>query len=298
MVFLPKKEVLSLEELETLSKAFIDRGVTKIRLTGGEPLVRKGIDQLIEALGREVRQGRLKELTLTTNGTQLDRFAPFLAKAGVKRVNISLDTLDAAAFKRITRLGDFRKVMTGIKAAKDAGLRVKINMVALKGVNDAEIPTMLDWVSENAMDLTLIETMPLGDVGRERANTYLPLQAVIADNQTRFDLVPSLYRTGGPSRYYEIGKSGSRLGLITPLSQNFCSTCNRVRVTATGRIYMCLGQDDHVDLRAAMRGPEPAEALDKALEIAMSRKPKAHDFAIENNQMVGKVDRHMSMTGG
>lgn len=298
MVFLPKKDILTIEEMITLSRAFIDRGVTKIRLTGGEPLVRKGIDHLIQSLGEAVHDGSLQELTLTTNGTQLTRYAPLLAEAGVKRINISLDTLDADSFRSITRLGDIQRVFDGIDASLDAGLRVKINMVALKGTTDHGIPDMIDWVIKKDLDLTLIEAMPLGEIGTERADTYLPLSAVLDQLKGRYELIPSLYRTGGPSRYYDIGQTGSRLGLITPLSQNFCATCNRVRVTATGRIYMCLGQEDHIDLRAALRGDRPADDLSKALDTAMRRKPLAHDFAVTDGEMTGTVDRHMSMTGG
>ena len=298
MVFLPKKEVLTLEEMITLSDAFIERGVDKIRLTGGEPLVRKGIETLIEALGQRVKAGLLKELTLTTNGTQLARFAPLLADAGVRRVNVSLDTLDADTFRKVTRLGDIDKVLDGIKAAQDTGLRVKINTVALNGVNDQHIPAMIRWVIAEGLDISLIETMPLGNTGSDRVPTFLPLTAYLDGLKREFDLIPSLHKTGGPSRYYDIGTSGSRLGVITPLTNNFCATCNRVRVTATGRIYMCLGQDDHIDLRAALRGDNREADLEAALNRAMQRKPKAHDFAVSDGEMTGTVGRHMSMTGG
>ena len=298
MVFLPKKEVLSLEEMITLSDAFIARGVDKIRLTGGEPLVRKGVETLIEALGARVQDGSLRELTLTTNGTQLPRFASLLKDAGVSRINVSLDTLDAAVFKRITRLGDINQVFKGIDAAKEAGLRVKINTVAMAGENEHEIPELIRWASREDLDITLIETMPLGDTGADRATSFLSLMPYLDHLKEQFDLVPSLHKTGGPSRYYDIAGTNSRLGVITPLSHNFCATCNRVRVTATGRIYMCLGQDDHIDLRAALRGPSPEHDLPAALDKAMMRKPKSHDFAMTDGEMTGKVNRHMSMTGG
>ncbi len=297
MTFLPKREVLSLEELLAVCTAFIHRGVRKIRLTGGEPLVRRDILWLINALGAQLGRGMLDELTLTTNGTQLPRFAGDLARAGMRRVNVSLDSRDPDRFRAITRLGDVRQVEAGIDAAQDAGLRVKVNMVAVRGVNDDEIADMLAWCSGRGMDLTLIETMPMGDDIAARDAQFLPLTAVLDDLKAKFQLTPSQHQTGGPARYYDVGTSGTRLGLITPLTQNFCAGCNRVRVTCTGRIYMCLGQDDHIDLRAALRGETP-HSLDTLLDRAMLAKPERHDFAAEGGQLTGGVGRHMSHTGG
>ncbi len=298
MTFLPKPEVLSLEEMLALCEAFIERGVRRIRLTGGEPLVRRNIIWLIEQLGQKIEAGELDEVTLTTNGTQLTKMAEDLFKAGVRRINVSLDTLKPEQFHTITRRGQLDQVLAGIKAAKQAGLRVKINTVALKGLNEAEIPDILGWCIDEGLDHTLIETMPLGDTGENREDHYLPLTNIFPDLMYRHALTPSSYKTGGPARYFDIEGSQSKLGLITPLTGNFCDGCNRVRVTCTGRIYMCLGQDDHVDLRAALRSENPAEALTKALGQAMINKPKGHDFAMSNGQMVGEVGRHMSHTGG
>ncbi|WP_420429112.1 GTP 3',8-cyclase MoaA [Kordiimonas sp.] len=298
MVFLPKPDVLTLEEMLGLSRAFMERGVRRIRLTGGEPLVRKGIIWLINALGDEVKRGNLDELTLTTNGTQLPHMAEDLARAGVKRINVSLDTLDADLFSEITRRNRLADVLNGIKAAKAAGLQVKINTVALKGQNETELPALLDWCIGEGLDLTLIETMPLGDVADAREDQYLPLTDVLPKLLKKHNLSPSGHRTGGPARYFNIEGTTSRLGLITPLTGNFCEGCNRVRVTCTGRIYMCLGQDDHVDLRAAIRSDNPQVNLNTALDKAIGIKPKGHDFAMKGDQMVGKVGRHMSQTGG
>lgn len=298
MTFLPKPDVLTLEELFDLSKAFIDHGVRRIRLTGGEPLVRKGILTLIKRLGDEVASGNLDEVTLTTNGTQLPQMADALYRAGIRRINVSLDTLDAKLFEEISRRDRLEQVLDGIKAAKAAGLKVKINTVALKGQNETEIPAILDWCLAEGLDLTLIETMPLGDIEGAREDSYLPLTALLPGLNTRWNLRPSTFKTGGPARYFAIEGSDNRLGLITPLTGNFCDGCNRVRVTCTGRIYMCLGQDDHVDLRAALRSDNPDQALEAALGKAMIQKPKGHDFAMKDNRMVGTVGRHMSATGG
>ncbi len=298
MEFLPKADVLTLEELYDLSRAFMDRGVRRIRLTGGEPLVRKGILWLIERLGEDVAQGTLDEVTLTTNGTQLSKMSKDLYRAGVRRINVSLDTLNPALFSEIARRDKLQQVLQGIRAAKAAGLNVKINTVALKGQNEDEIPEILDWCLREGLDLTLIETMPLGDVDDVREDRYLPLTNLMPRLESHWALSASDHKTGGPARYYSIKGAENRLGLITPLTGNFCDGCNRVRVTCTGRIYMCLGQDDHVDLRAALRSDNPPTALDHALGTAMGLKPKGHDFAMENDRMVGKVGRHMSHTGG
>ena len=298
MTFLPKNEVLSLEELLKLSQAFIVRGVRRIRLTGGEPLVRKNILWLIEQLGAEVQARRLDEITLTTNGTQLPQLAEKLYAAGLRRVNISLDTLDRDLFKKIARRDQLERALEGIKAAKSAGLHVKINTVAMRNRNEQELPQLLNWAIANQLDLTLIETMPLGEVAGAREDTYLPLSAVLPNLQKQHELLPSKSRTGGPARYYNIGDTGLKLGLITPLTNNFCEGCNRVRVTCTGRIYMCLGQDDHVDLRKALRSHSPEAQLETCLSKAMGLKPLGHDFAMSDGQMQGKVNRHMSQTGG
>jgi len=299
MTFLPKPEVLTLEEMLVLSRAFMERGVRRVRLTGGEPLVRKNILWLIDALGQEVKRGNLDEITLTTNGTQLAHMAGDLAAAGVKRINVSLDTLNHEKFSEITRRDRLDDVLAGIRAARDAGIKIKINTVALKGKNDAELVDILDWCISEGLDLTLIETMPLGDVADAREDHYLPLGAVLAQLCQSHELTPSGHRTGGPARYFDIGKTGRKLGFITPLTGNFCDGCNRVRVTCTGRIYMCLGQDDHVDLRAALRSSNPQAMLHAALDRAIGAKPKGHDFAMSGDgHMVGKVERHMSQTGG
>ncbi len=298
MVFLPKSNVLTLEELLELSEAFMKRGVRRIRLTGGEPLVRKNILWLIEALGRHVTSGELDEVTLTTNGTQLPKMANDLYRAGVRRINVSLDTLDNDQFKTISRRDRLDAVLNGIEAAKAAGLQVKINTVAMKGFNEEEIPDLVDWATSQDFDITLIETMPMGDVEGNREDSYLPLTAVKAALDSQFSLQSTDYRTGGPARYYSVGDRNARLGLITPLTNNFCEGCNRVRVTCTGRIYMCLGQDDHIDLRAALRAEGNPNALDEALDTAMGLKPRGHDFAVSDGKMVGKVHRHMSHTGG
>ena len=275
MQFLPRAEVLSLEEAHRLALAFIDRGVTKIRLTGGEPLVRRDMIELVRALGRRLGSG-LEELTLTTNGTQLRQFATDLAEAGVERVNVSLDTLDRATFERLTRRDRLETVLDGIAAAREAGLKVKLNTVALKGVNEHEIPAMIEWAHGEGHDVTLIEVMPLGEVDGERIDHYLPLDAVRSDLENRWTLTPSGHRTGGPSRYVNIAETGGRLGFITPLTGNFCEGCNRVRVTATGQLYACLGGREQVDLRAAVRSDDPDRALAEALDTAMAIKPERH----------------------
>lgn len=298
MAFLPKKDLLSLEELDRLCTVFIEKGVRKLRLTGGEPLVRKNIMHLVRQLSRHLETGALEELTLTTNGSQLSRFAHELADCGVKRINVSLDTLDPDKFRTITRWGDLSKVMAGIEAAEAAGLRIKINAVALKGFNDAELPEMLRWTHGRGMDLTVIETMPMGEIDADRTDQYLPLSQLRADLERRFTLTDISYKTGGPARYVEVAETGGRLGFITPLTHNFCESCNRVRLTCTGMLYMCLGQDDDADLRAPLRASEGNELLSNAIDEAIGRKPKGHDFVIDRRTRRPAVARHMSVTGG
>ena len=298
MTFLPKRDLLTLEELDRLCTAFVEKGVRKIRLTGGEPLVRRNIMSLFRAIGRHVGTGKLDELTVTTNGSQLERFACELVDAGVRRINVSLDTLDKAKFKAITRWGEIGKVMAGIKAARDAGLAVKINTVALKGVNDSEIETMIRWAHGEGMDMTLIETMPMGDIDGDRTDQYLPLSLVRANLEERFTLDDIPYKTGGPARYVQVGETGGRLGFITPMTHNFCESCNRVRITCTGTLYMCLGQDDAADLREPLRASEGNDLLNDAIDEAISRKPKGHDFVIDRRNNRPSVSRHMSVTGG
>ncbi|MCO6186341.1 GTP 3',8-cyclase MoaA [Rhizobium sp. L1K21] len=298
MTFLPKRDLLTLEELERLCSAFISRGVRKIRLTGGEPLVRKNIMYLVRALGDKVKNGELDELTLTTNGTQLARFAEELAEAGVRRINVSLDTLDPEKFHSITRWGNLEQVMAGLDAAQKAGLQIKINAVALKGFNEAEIPQMLEWAHGRGMDFTLIETMPLGDISEDRTDQYLPLSQVRARLSERYTLNDIPYKTGGPARYVEVQETGGRLGFITPLTHNFCESCNRVRLTCTGTLFMCLGQEDAADLRAPLRASEGNELLLNAIDEAIGRKPLGHDFDINRQNKKPAVERHMSMTGG
>jgi cyclic pyranopterin phosphate synthase len=294
MTFLPRKDVLSLEEMVALADIFIARGVKRIRLTGGEPLVRKGIDLLVPELGKRIGRG-LDELTMTTNGTQLARHARMLFGSGVRRINVSLDSRDPERFRHITRRGDLAQVLEGIDAADAAGLRVKINMVALKGLNDDEIGAMLGWCGARGFDLTLIETMPLGEVEEDRTEHYLPLSEVRAQLEREFALIPSLARTGGPARYFEVDGLGIRLGMITPLTQNFCDGCNRIRVAATGTVFGCLGHDQRVELREIMRSGG-AEAVDSALDRLLAGKPKGHQFKIEAARPA--VARHMSVTGG
>jgi len=296
MSFLPRSAILSLEEIGEIADAFVARGVRKIRLTGGEPLVRRGVIDLARTIGRHVGQG-LDELTLTTNGTRLVEQAAALRDAGIRRVNVSLDSRDPDLFRHITRHGDVAQVLDGIAAAKAAGLRIKINMVALKGVNEDEIAPMLRWCAAEGHDLTLIETMPLGAIDEDRVDRYLPLDAVRDRLAEDFTLIPTLERTGGPARYYEIEGLATRIGLITPLTENFCGGCNRVRLTVEGKLYMCLGQEDRVDLRQALRDGGPA-ALDAAIDQAMALKPLRHDFAIADREAAPAVSRHMSVTGG
>ena len=297
MTFLPKREVLSLEELERICGAFIDMGVRRIRLTGGEPLVRRDVMTLVEALGRRIGPDGLSELTLTTNGTQLAKHAAGLARAGVKRINVSLDTLDADAFRTATRWGDVEKVKAGIFAARDAGLHVKINAVALRGLNEHEFDRMLEWCGLHDFDLCLIETMPMGEIAEDRTDRYLSLDVVRARLRLNWTLTESAYATGGPARYFDVAQTGTRLGFITPLSHNFCESCNRVRLTCTGTLYMCLGQDDAADLRTPLRAGLRDEPLKDAIREAISRKPKGHDFVIERARPAA-VSRHMSVTGG
>ncbi len=310
MTFLPKREVLSLEELDRLCSAFIEKGVRKLRLTGGEPLVRKNIMSMIRSLGRHLDSGALEELTLTTNGSQLSRFAHELYDCGVRRINVSIDTLNAHKFKVVTRWGNLDKVLDGIRTATAAGLKIKINMVALKGVNEHEIVEMMEWCHGEGHDLTLIAPMPLGvdvstgrlsgfgEIDGDRTDQYLPLSTVRQRLSDQFTLTDIPYKTGGPARYVTIEETGGRLGFITPLTHNFCESCNRVRVTCTGQLYMCLGQDDMADLRAPLRASEGNEVLNAAIDEAIGRKPKGHDFVIDRKSRQPAVSRHMSVTGG
>jgi GTP 3',8-cyclase len=298
MTFLPKADLLSLEELDRLCSAFVAKGVTKLRLTGGEPLVRRGIMTLISSLSRHLAGGTLREITLTTNGSQLQRYASELKAHGIDRINISLDTLDAEKFRAITRWGDLEKVMGGIDAAQAAGLQVKINAVALKGVNEDEIVDLIAWAHGRGMDLTVIEVMPLGDIDESRLDQYLPLSIVRARIAERYTLDDIDYRTGGPARYVRVKETGGRLGFITPMTHNFCESCNRVRITCTGMLYMCLGHDDAADLRSPLRASESDDPLYAAIDEAISRKPKGHDFLIDRRHQAPALSRHMSMTGG
>ncbi|MCW1844061.1 GTP 3',8-cyclase MoaA [Prosthecomicrobium hirschii] len=298
MTFLPKRDVLSLEELDRLCSAFVARGTRKIRLTGGEPLVRKDIMTLFRSLSRHLESGAMEELTVTTNGSQLARYAGDLKACGVERINVSVDTLDPVKFKAITRWGDLAKVKAGIEAALAAGLKIKINAVALKGVNEHEIDDMIRWAHADGMDLTLIETMPLGDIDGDRTDQYLPLSQVRADLMDRWTLQDIDYQTGGPARYVRVAETGGRIGFITPLTHNFCESCNRVRVTCTGTLYMCLGQDDAADLRLPLRQSESDAPLHAAIDEAIGRKPKGHDFIIDRRRAKPAVSRHMSVTGG
>ncbi|MGB8841575.1 MAG: GTP 3',8-cyclase MoaA [Aliidongia sp.] len=299
MSFLPKAEILSLEELDRLCTAFIRLGVRKLRLTGGEPLVRRNVLWLIDRLGRHLSSGALDELTLTTNGSQLARHAGHLAAAGVRRINVSVDTLDQGKFAAITRWGRLDQVLTGLEAAKQAGLQVKINAVALKGVNDMEFDRLIGWCGAEGFDLTLIEVMPMGEIGGDaRLDQYLPLSLVRADLARRWTLTEIDHRTGGPARYVRVEETGGRLGFITPLTHNFCESCNRVRLTCTGTLYMCLGQEDAADLRAPLRASTDDAALEAAIGAAIARKPKGHDFIIDRRHRGPAVARHMSVTGG
>jgi GTP 3',8-cyclase len=298
MTFLPKKDVLSLEELDRLCSAFVAKGVRKLRITGGEPLVRRNIMSLFRALGRHLDTGALDELTLTTNGSQLPKYAQELYDSGVRRINVSIDTLDPDRFHAITRWGSLDKVMAGLEAAEKAGLQIKINAVALKGVNEQEIPSMIQWAHGRGYDLTLIETMPLGEIEENRTDQYLPLSKVRADLENNWTLTDIPHKTGGPARYVKVEESGGRLGFITPLSHNFCESCNRVRVTCTGTLYMCLGQDDAADLCTPLRASEGDDLLSRAIDEAILRKPKGHDFVIDRDTKNPAVGRHMSVTGG
>jgi len=298
MEFLPRDEVLSLEELDRACSAFITRGVEKIRLTGGEPLVRRGIMNLIESLSRHLKTGALRELTLTTNGSQLSKFADQLAENGIKRINVSIDTLDPTKFAEITRLGILDKVLEGVAAAKEAGLKVKINTVAVRGFNDNEFDDMIAWCGKMGCDLTFIETMPLGEIGGVRSDQYLPLLGVKDRLSDRWTFTESSLNTGGPSKYVTVGETGQKVGFITPLSEHFCETCNRVRLTCTGTLYMCLGQDDAVDLRKPLRQSESNDPLLAAIDGAINRKPKGHEFVIDETHDKPALARHMSVTGG
>ncbi|MCC7427889.1 MAG: GTP 3',8-cyclase MoaA [Alphaproteobacteria bacterium] len=299
MTFLPKAEILTLEELDRLASAFIRLGVRKLRLTGGEPLVRKDVMTLFRSLGRHIAAGALNELTVTTNGSQLARFAPELYAAGVRRINVSLDTLDPAKFAAITRWGRLEKTLDGIFAAKAAGMAIKINAVALKGVNEDEFDRMIAWCGEHGFDLCLIEVMPMGDISQDRLDQYLPLSLVRARLMERWTLADTDYTTGGPARYATVKETGRRIGFITPMTHNFCESCNRVRLTCTGMLYMCLGQDDDADLRAVLRKPGATDTdIEAAIRAAIARKPKGHDFVIDRRRNRPAVGRHMSLTGG
>ena len=297
MEFLPKKDVLSLEELDRLCNTFIDLGVKKLRITGGEPLVRKNIMHLFKSLGKKLGKG-LEELTLTTNGSQLTRYSKDLFDSGIRRINISLDSLNKNKFKKITRIGDFDKVIQGIMAANKAGLKIKINTVALKGINDNEILDLVNWCGENKFALTFIEVMPMGEIGEKRADQYMPLTDVRNLIQTKYSLTEDPLRTGGPARYVHCHETDQKIGFITPHTHNFCEMCNRVRITCTGEMYMCLGQQDKADLKTPLRKSENNQLLKNAIYEAISRKPKGHDFVIERKQDEKFVPRHMNVTGG
>jgi cyclic pyranopterin phosphate synthase len=298
MTFLPKADLLTLEELDRLCSAFVRKGVRKIRLTGGEPLMRRDVMTLIRALGSHLDSGALDELTLTTNGSQLARYADELFAAGIRRVNVSLDTLKPGLFQQITRWGRLPQVLEGIDAAKRAGLRIKINTVALKGMNEAEIPALIEWAHGEGHDITLIETMPMGDIEGDRIAQYLPLSDVRRALATRWSLEELDMRTGGPARYVHVKETGGRLGFITPLTHNFCESCNRIRLTCTGTLYMCLGREDSADLRAPLRASKDDTLLDSAIDEAIGRKPKGHDFIIDREHNRPAIARHMSLTGG
>ena len=298
MAFLPKRDLLTLEEIDRICSAFVDRGVRKLRITGGEPLVRRDIMTLFGSLSRHLDSGVLDELTVTTNGSQLARHAKELAACGVKRINVSIDTLDPEKFRRITRWGDLTKVLQGLDAAQNAGLKVKINTVALKGVNEDEIEALLEWAHGRGMDLTLIEVMPLGEIDGQRIDQFLPLSLVRARLAGRYTLEDLADRTGGPARYVRVKETGGRLGFITPMTHNFCESCNRVRLTCTGQLFMCLGQEDAADLRAPVRASESNELLERSIVDAIARKPKGHDFIIDRRHARPALSRHMSVTGG
>ena len=299
MTFLPKAELLSLEELDRLCSSFVNLGVKKLRITGGEPLVRRGIMTFFEAMGRHLETGALEELTLTTNGSQLSRFAQPLYDLGMRRINVSLDTLKDDKFAAITRWGRLPQVLAGIEAARAAGLRVKINVVALKGFNEDELFDIQSWCAQHDMDLTFIEVMPMGDLGNEdRLDQYWPLSDLRARLATRFTLTDLAERTGGPARYVRLEETGQKIGFITPLTHNFCESCNRVRLTCTGQLYMCLGQEDMADLRAPLRTSDDNATLEAAIRTAIARKPKGHDFDYSRQKVAGQMSRHMSHTGG
>jgi cyclic pyranopterin phosphate synthase len=298
MTFLPKADLLTLEELDRLCTAFVDKGVRKLRLTGGEPLVRRDIMTLFRSLSRHLQSGALDELTLTTNGSLLARYAAELKSYGIERINVSLDTLDPDKFRAVTRWGDLGKVLAGIDAAQAAGIQVKINAVALKGVNEDELGALVSWAHGRGMDLTFIEVMPLGDIGEARLDQYLPLSLARARLAQSFTLDEIDYRTGGPARYVRVKETGGRLGFITPMTHNFCESCNRVRITCTGTLYMCLGQEDAADLRAPLRASEGNDLLSRTIDEAIARKPKGHDFIIDRRHRRPALSRHMSVTGG
>lgn len=298
MHFLPKKDLLSLEELDRVCSAFVARGTRKIRITGGEPLVRRDIMKLFRSLSRHLASGAMDEVTVTTNGSQLARFAAELADCGVKRVNVSLDTLDAAKFRQVTRWGDLSKVLAGIDAAQAAGLKVKLNAVALAGFNDDEFEPLIEWAHGRGVDVTFIEVMPLGEIDGQRVDQYMPLSAVKAQLARRFTLDEIDYSTGGPARYVRVAETGGRVGFITPLTHNFCESCNRVRLTCTGTLFMCLGREDAADLRAPLRASADDARLHAAIEAAVARKPRGHDFVIDRATARPAVARHMSVTGG
>ena len=298
MNFLPRAELLTLEELDRLCSAFIRRGVRRIRLTGGEPLVRRNVMSLFESLGRQVTAGKLQEITLTTNGSRLARHAHELFNCGVRRINVSIDTLDHDKFAKITRWGKLSDVLEGLAAAKDAGLEIKINAVALKGENDDEIHDLISWCGKEGFDLTFIETMPMGEIDEDRTDRYLPLTAVRKKIEKRWTLDDTKYKTGGPSNYAVVRETGKRIGMITPMTHNFCEDCNRVRLTSTGKLYLCLGQDDLVDLRSPLRMSESDDLVLQAIDSAIDRKPQGHDFVIDRSNEAPAVARHMSVTGG
>ncbi|MEY3597412.1 MAG: cyclic pyranopterin monophosphate synthase, partial [Pseudomonadota bacterium] len=298
MSFLPKQDLLTLEELDRLCTVFVDKGVQKLRITGGEPLVRRDIMTLFRSLSRHLVSGRLEELTLTTNGSQLGKYASELADCGIRRINVSLDTLDAAKFRKITRWGDLDKVLAGIDAAQAAGIAVKLNAVALKGVNEDEVEDMIRWSHDRGIDITFIEVMPMGDIEPDRFDQYWPLSQLRARLLDQFTLEDIDYRTGGPARYVRVRETGGRIGFITPMTHNFCESCNRVRITCTGTLYMCLGQDDAADLRSPLRASATNDVLSRAIDAAILRKPKGHDFVIERTTQRPAVARHMSVTGG
>ncbi len=299
MTFLPKNELLTLEELDRMCSTFIRLGVRKLRITGGEPLVRRNILTFFRAMQRHLDSGALRELTLTTNGSQLRKFAPQLVDCGVRRINVSLDTLDEGKFARVTRWGRLPQVLDGIAAAQEAGLRIKINAVALRGFNEDELFSLTEWCAERDMDLTWIEVMPMGDMGEDdRLGQYWPLKELRAQLAERYTLTDLAERTGGPARYVRLEETGQKIGFITPLTHNFCESCNRVRLTCTGELFMCLGQEDNADLRSALRASADDAPLETAIRAAIARKPKGHDFDYSRQQVDGQMSRHMSHTGG